>query len=69
MYNNKFTLVEQKCDECGKTIAVYRDDQISNYDAADICTECFKKFKVNMRSLIEQLQNRHNGKIDIYAEY
>ena len=68
-YNNdKFTSVKQVCDECGKSIAVYLDGNVTDWDAAPICKNCFKEYKEKVKMLMEQLTSGRR-KLDIYDEY
>ena len=60
----EFKIITHKCETCGKIIGSYVDDHVQDWDAAEICTSCFKKYKEEVEMLLHKLM----GKRDIYTE-
>lgn len=45
------------CDRCGKEIA-FEDLIIPYYGACDLCPECYEKFDIEVKKLLESFKNR-----------
>ena len=61
-------IITHRCCECSEIIASYRKGNVSDYCAADICSDCFEKYKIQMAMIVQMAQRNEDGLINIYED-